>query len=350
MALRTTTIGSYPKPDFVPVPDWFQAETTTLGNPTEAYDQFLRKAGPEADALLNRGTREVVAEQVAIGIDVATDGEIRRENYIHYHCRHLDGVDFRRLTAKSMRQGAWQGSVPTVTGAIRARRPFLVRDWQFAQAVSAKPVKMTLPGPLTLCDSLADEVYGDDRALAAAFADALNAEIRALAEAGCRWIQVDEPLFARRVEEALDFGMDALERCFHGISPDVKRCVHICCGYPDRVDSEDYLKAPPDSYLRLAPALDETAVDAVSIEDAHRPNPLELLEQFASTTVILGVVAIARSRVESVAQIEARGKAALQHIDSERLMLAPDCGLGMLSRAVAVAKLTHLVQAAQRLG
>jgi len=126
----------------------------------------------------------------------------------------------------------------------------------------------------------------------------------------------------------------------------VNRSVHICCGYPDRIDSIDYLKASPDSYTRLAPALDGAAIDAVSIEDAHHPNDLILLELFTRKTVILGVVGIARSRIESVEEITLRLQDALHHIDSRRLMAAPDCGLGMLSKNQVRAKLTNMVQAA----
>ena len=130
-------------------------------------------------------TREVVREQDALGINVPTDGEIRRENYIHYHCRHLIGIDFATLTEKQMR-GHYQTLLPTITGPVQAaRHPFLVRDWQIAQSAAKKPVKITLPGPLTIGDSVADDFYRDPRARGAALADALNVEIRRLADAGC---------------------------------------------------------------------------------------------------------------------------------------------------------------------
>jgi 5-methyltetrahydropteroyltriglutamate--homocysteine methyltransferase len=342
MALLTTTIGSYPKPNYVPVPDWFKGESTAVENPSEAYEVYLHTRRDEVDELLDRATREVVEEQVRVGIDIPTDGEIRRENYIYYHCRHLEGIDFSHLTKKTMRAGSWVGEVPTIVGPIRANYNFLPRDWQTAQSVSNRPVKMTLPGPMTITDSFADGFYGDDRRLGQALAEALNKEILALVEAGCRWIQVDEPLMAREPEKALAYGIENLERCFWGAPKGVMRATHMCCGYPDKVDNEDYPKASPDAYFRLAASLEEADIDAVSIEDAHRANDLSLLERFKTTTVILGVIAIARSKVETVEKITARLLEAINHIDKSRLMVAPDCGLGMLGRDTVLQKLTNI--------
>ncbi|MFQ5793868.1 MAG: hypothetical protein ACE5JP_02330 [Candidatus Bipolaricaulia bacterium] len=190
MALLTTTIGAYPKPDYVPTPDWFRARNLNIPHPTEAYDQFLHTQAGDAEALealLVRGTHEAVLDQVNAGIDVPSDGEIRRENYIHYHCRHLDGIDFSHLTQKTMRAGTWEAEVPTIIGPIKARDRFLPQDWEIAQSVTDRPIKITVPGPLTLTDTLADLYYDDEKRLGADLADALNVEIQALAEAGCTW-------------------------------------------------------------------------------------------------------------------------------------------------------------------
>jgi 5-methyltetrahydropteroyltriglutamate--homocysteine methyltransferase len=350
MPLLTTTIGAYPKPEYVPIPDWFQSGNTIAQDPTRAYDNCDRCQGEEAEALLDQATKEVIEAQVRAGIDIPTDGEVRRENYIHYHCRHIDGIDFAHLTEKSMRGGEWVGAVPTISGPIKPRNQFLLRDWQFAQSVTDKPVKITLPGPLTMIDSTADSYYLDDKRLAWDLAAALNSEIRLLADAGCHWIQVDEPIFAREPEKALAYGVEALERCFDGVAKTVTRVVHICCGYPDRLDSTDYHKAAPSAYFQLAPALDEARIDAVSLEDAHRHNDLSLLELFNRTIVILGVIGIARSRIESEQEIGSRLRDALNHIDEERLMVAPDCGLGMLTRDQVMAKLSNMVRAAKAVG
>ena len=154
-------------------------------------------------------------------------------------------------------------------------------------------------------------------------------------------------LFARKPDAALEYGFENLERAFHGCPEHVTRTVHMCCGYPDRLDRPDYPKADPGSYFRLADAVEDAAIDAISIEDAHRPNDLSLLERFRSTTVVLGVVAIAKSRIESPGEIVARLDAALHHIDAHRLVAAPDCGLGLLSRDLARSKLANMCQAAR---
>ncbi|HKK00463.1 MAG TPA: cobalamin-independent methionine synthase II family protein [Desulfotignum sp.] len=349
MTIQTTTIGAWPKPPDIPIPDWFQGASTTAKNPTEALDACETCRDDQTLVLLDQATKEVVAKQAAAGIDIPTDGELRRENYIHYHCRHLAGFDFNRLTEKYMRAGAWAVKVPTITGKIKPGRPFLVRDWQVAQSATNRPVKITMPGPMTIADSVADEFYKDDRRLGRVLAEALNMEILRLARAGCRWVQVDEPLFARFPEKALAYGMENLERCFFGAGDQLNRATHICCGYPDKLDSTDYPKASPDAYFRLAPALDDAAVDVVSLEDAHRPNDLFLLEKFKATTIILGVIGIARTRIESADEIESRLRAALAHIDKNRLMAGPDCGLGMLPLDIIMDKLQQMKIAVNRI-
>ncbi|MCH8187273.1 MAG: cobalamin-independent methionine synthase II family protein [Proteobacteria bacterium] len=347
MALLTTTIGAYPKPGYVPFAGGSEDGGISRGHPTKAYDDYLKNKPGDAEERLDRATREVVRDQVAAGIDIPTDGEIRREHYIYYHCRHLDGFDFGHLTPRTMRDGSWQAEVPTITGPISAAAPFLPDDWRCAGAATERPVKITVPGPMTIADSTADAYYGDDRRLAVALGDALNVEIRALADAGCTWIQVDEPVFARYPDRAVAYGIDALSRCFHGVPPSVVRCVHVCCGYPSHVDMDDYAKAPRESYFSIADGLEAAAVEVVSIEDAHRPNDLSLLERFVRTKIALGVVGIARTRIEEVDEIADRLRAALQHIDAERLIAAPDCGLAMLDREVARAKLERLVAGAK---
>lgn len=348
MPLMTTTIGAYPKPDFVPVPDWFRAPAgPDTHHPTGGYLEAIAHMGDEAEALFARGVAQAVADQVEAGIDVPTDGEIRRENYIHYHCRHIEGIDFDTLTPKAVRGGTYTAELPSITGPIRARDHFLARDWRLAQSCTDRPVKITMPGPMTIADTTVDLYYNDARKLGADLAEALNAEVRSLAAAGCRWIQIDEPVFARKPEQALDYGMEHLERCFHGVPTGVHRVMHMCCGYPDRLDRDHYPKADPGAYRHLADGVEASCVDAVSIEDAHRHNELTLLERFATTRVILGVVAIAKSRIEPAEEIRARLAAALDHIDAERLIAAPDCGLGLLGRDLARTKLANLCAAAK---
>ena len=348
MGLLTTTIGSYPKPDFVIVRDWVHPKSDY--KPT--YDAHIADKRYFEDKKVSTsvflGTIEAVRRQLEAGIDVPTDGEQGREHYIFYHLRHLKGVDYSRLQNRKVRGvEEWFSEVPTISGRIEARDRFLRYDWQIAQSIAGgdSPVKITLPGPMTIADTVVDEYYGNEEELNRDLAEALNVEIRDLADAGCRWIQVDEPLFARYPDKALAYGIENLERCFSNVPDEVNRVVHLCCGYPRELDDPNPPKADPFSYFRIADALDEASVDAVSIEDAHRHNDLALLERFRNSTVIFGAVAIAETRVEAVDEIRDRLIAALDHIDSERLIIAPDCGLGMLDRDTADEKLRNLVEA-----
>ena len=346
----TTTIGAFPKPGYVPISDWFSAAPDDGAyDYTSAFAKEMARAGAEREELFQQAAAEVIDDQVSAGIDIVTDGEVRRENYVHYQCRHFAGLDFDHLSERTIR-GVTTAELPTGTGDVRllGTSP-LVHDYRAAQDLSPKPVKVTIPGPMTIIDTTVDAHYGDDTALGADLAAAINDQVLDLAEAGCRHIQIDEPVMARKPDVALDHGIDHLERCFAGVPGHVARVVHCCCGYPERLDQDDYPKADRGAYPALAEALDAAAIDAVSIEDAHRPNDLgELLPRFNRTTVILGVLAIARSRLETVAAVEGRLTAALEHIPPERLAAAPDCGLGFLGRDLARRKLAVMCDAVGR--
>ena len=344
MGLLTTTIGAYPKPDYVNLPDWFDDLDTS--EPTEGWAEAMEAMGKDAESIIEKGTHEAVRDQVDAGIDIPTDGEIARENYIHYHCRHLEGMDFVNLTEKTLRTGNYSSFLPTVRGPVKPRKMFLAHDWKRAQKATDKPVKITMPGPLTVADTVVDEYYGNHKDFGKAISEALNQEVHSLANAGCRYIQIDEPLFARYPENAIEFGVENLERAFHNCPGNVTRTVHICCGYPDKIDKDDYPKAPRESYFKIAEAMENSSVMAISMEDAHRYNDLKLLEIFKNTTIIFGVVAIAKSRVESVDEIRNRLTDILEHIDSNRLIAAPDCGLGILGKELAFRKLKNLSEAA----
>ena len=359
MSLLTSTIGAYPKPSYTPIKDWFpdasdeEAKEADRGllqrwSITE-YEEDLQQAGASAEQLFAQAAQEVITDQVDAGVDIPTDGEVRRENYIYYQCRRIEGLDFSTVTHKSVRSGAFVADLPTITKPVSLRQTALDHDYRVAQQFTDKPVKITIPGPMTITDSVANDYYDDEAKLGADLAAALNQEIHALAAAGCRYIQVDEPVFARKPEQALAYGIENLERCFHGLPADVTRVVHMCCGYPNALDVEGYLKAELDAYLKIATAMDESSVNAVSIEDAHRHNDLALLERYQNTTVLLGVVDVAKSRIESVEEIRTRLQQALQHIDAERLVAAPDCGLGLLGRELAVKKLRNMSEAAHSL-
>ena len=346
MSIITTCIGAYPKPDYVAIGNWAETGAPDDGATRDfSYTQDSASSVPED--LLQRATEDAIQDQLECGIDLPTDGEQRRENYIHYHCRHLEGIDFANLTRKVHRNGAAVADLPTIDARIEPRgNHFLDHDFRVAQGYSDRPVKITVPGPLSIIDTTANQHYASERELAFDLADALNFEIRALAEAGCRYIQVDEPLFVRKVDDALDFGIECLDRCFDGVDDEVTRVMHMCCGYPGHLDDEEYLKADPDCYRQLARAVDASSVHQVSIEDAHCLNDLRLLEDFTNTSVILGVVTIASSRIETSEYIAERLQLALRHIDKSRLLAAPDCGLMMLGRELAMAKLKNMCSAA----
>ena len=348
MALLTTCIGAYPKPDYVKLPDWFNIPAgPDTADPTKQWAAAMAALGPDAEDIITRGVGEAVRDQVDASIDIPTDGEIPRENYIHYHCRHIEGIDFSKLTLSPVRGGNYEANLPTIVGPVKARDSFLAHDWRRAQAFTDRPVKITMPGPMTIADTNADAFYNDAQKLGSDLATALNQEVLTLAEAGCKYIQVDEPVFARKPDEALRYGFDNLERAFHGCPEHVNRVVHMCCGYPDRLDHPDYPKADREAYRQIADAIEQSSIDMVSLEDAHRHNDLTLLENFTKTTVILGVVAIAKSHVESIDEITNRLRQALEHIDKARLVAAPDCGLGLLGKELTLRKLKNMSVAAK---
>ncbi|SVA34194.1 uncharacterized protein METZ01_LOCUS87048, partial [marine metagenome] len=248
------------------------------------------------------------------------------------------------LTKKVARTGNYECYLPTITNKVEAKDSFLVNEWLATQKLSSKPVKATLPGPMTITDTVANDYYTSDNQLGNDLAIAINVEIKRLVEAGCKYIQVDEPLFARKPQEAIDYGISNLEKCFNGLEAgDAEKITHICCGYPDKLDAVDYPKAPLSSYQRIAKLLDDSIVDTISIEDAHRYNDLSLLESYKKTKIILGLIKIASSVEETIDEIRIRIEKALNHIDVNRLIAAPDCGLGHLPRNLARKKLKTMV-------
>ena len=348
--MLTTVIGAFPKPAFLKITDWFNAAGgTDTANPTKFYEDEIKRMGSEADDIFFRAAKQVILDQEECGIDIITDGEVRRENYIHYHCRHLDGVDFDTLTEKIARTGNYKCWLPTITNKIKAKEEFLASEWKLNQSLTSQPVKVTIPGPMTITDTIANTHYTSDEEMGNDIAIAINVEIRRLVEAGCKYIQVDEPLFARKPNNALEFGIKNLEKCFEGITQDnVDKATHICCGYPDKLNAINYPKAPLDSYKKIAKALDDSIIDSVSIEDAHRHNDLSLLKDYKQTKVIFGLIKIANSKIESEDEIESRINDALKFISKEQLIAAPDCGLGHLTTELAISKLKVMASAVKK--
>jgi 5-methyltetrahydropteroyltriglutamate--homocysteine methyltransferase len=341
--MKTTTIGSYPKPSYLRIPDWFQNED----NSPKDWEKAWSLLGNKKDELIKKACQEIIKEQETAGIDIITDGEVRRENYILYHCRHLKGIDFSKLTKKVVRSGSYKSWFPTITSKVVAGESFLPKEWKMSQSFTKCPVKITIPGPMSISDNISNEYYSDSKTMGIDLGNAINTEIKRLVDSGCRYIQVDEPLFARKPSEAIDYGIDNLERCFHGCSKEIIKIAHICCGYPNKLDAVDYPKAPLKSYWKISEALNNSTIDQISLEDAHRNNNLSLLEKFDSKTIILGVVKIASSEIETEEKINQRVQQALEHIDERRLILAPDCGLGFLPRELCLQKLKIITKVAK---
>ena len=351
LPLLTTTIGSFPKPKYTPIKDWFDISREKGGmncaQTTRNYAADLSKNKEKNEELFVKAAKEVIDIQIRAGIDIPTDGEVRRENYIHYHCRHLSGFDFSKLEHRILRDGAYETDLPAIRNDIlHSGSAYSVSDFKTAQKLSSKPLKFTLPGPLTIMDTTADCFYDDRPRLNKVLAETINKEILALVDAGCKHIQVDEPLFARQVNDALSFGFEGIDRCFHKVPNSVKRIVHMCCGYPDHLDDSEYKKADPKSYIDLSSMIDDAEFDQISIEDKHCCNDLDLLEKFKNKVVIFGSIAIASSKIETLDEVVNRLKQALSHIDRERLIVAPDCGLGLLPPNLAEEKLKIMCQAA----
>ncbi len=347
--MKTTVIGAFPKPDYLKITDWFNAEGGTDTNtPTKFYNSEILKMGIDAEKIILKATKEIIEDQEECGIDIITDGEVRRENYIHYHCRHLEGVDFNKLTEKIARTGNYKCWLPTITSRIKSKEPFLVKEFLQNQKLSSKPIKITIPGPMTITDTIGNTFYNSEEEMGYDLANAINVEIKRLVDAGCKYIQVDEPLFARKPESALNFGIDNLEKCFEGITDNsVEKITHICCGYPDKLDAVDYPKAPLESYEKISKSLNSSIIDSVSIEDAHRNNNLEFLKNYTDTKIIFGLIKIASSHLEIEEDISKRISEVLKYIPKDQLIIAPDCGLGHLSRDLAKLKLKVMVRAAQ---
>jgi len=336
--LPTTVIGSWPKPAWLSEPSLDVIRWQT--------DLTWRFEGEELKRKQDDATEWALREQEATGVDIVTDGEIRRENYVHYYCRNLSGFDFEHRARKTVKAGAYELIVPTISGPITPRKVSLLADYQFVHERTDRRVKMTIPGPVTIMDLSKDQYYGDDTALAMDLAGAIRTEVEALRGVGCKIIQFDEPSFLRYPDKVLDYGLRALEACFAGIT-DITTVVHICCGLPS--DLKGQPKANEEDYSLIAPALALSHIDQISIEGAHLALDAKVLREFGNKEIIIGVVDIGNPHVETVENIESRINRVLHHIASERLLVGPDCGMIYLDPPVAKSKLTNLVEAARRI-
>ena len=352
MPLTSTVIGSFRKPDYLAeiISDWFTVSQETHEYILQYNEVSKRNSPEEMEEVVLKASSEILKLQREIGIDVVTDGEMRRENYVYYFCRKLNGFDFEKLTKVSPRNGAYTAKVPTITGPVSSKEkdPWIWKEWLTSQKMSKNPVKVTLPAPLTIINTVMNEYYKDnEKEINEILVKEINREVVALSKAGCKYIQIDEPVMVRFPEKALSFGINNLKKCFVGVSEGTTKVVHLCCGYPLYLDQKDYQKADPSAYFQLAEKLDDAGFDEISIEDAHRHNDLSLFDLFKKSKIVLGVVQAASSRVESVEEIQDRVKEVLKHVPRERLIIAPDCGLGFLPEDIMKKKLQNMVRVCQ---
>ena len=331
----TTVVGSYPQPDWLidrgmlverGVPRVRMAEVWRV---PEAY---LTEAQDDATLLAIRAMEE-------LDLDVISDGEMRRESYSNRFATALDGVDLEHPAEIGGSTGR-RMLVPRVVGPIVRRVPVELRDLQFLRANTRRRIKITLPGPFSLSVQAVDDYYHDPRALALAYADAVNAEVRDLYAAGADVVQLDEPWFRNAPDKAREFGVEVVRRAFDGATG--TRALHMCFGYAALVPGKS---ANRYAYLE---ELADSPVDQISVEAAQPKLDLTALGTLAKAgkTIMLGTLDLGDPEVETPETVAARLRAALEYVPPQRLIAAPDCGMKYLSRETAFAKLKAMVSVA----
>ncbi|WP_426956702.1 5-methyltetrahydropteroyltriglutamate--homocysteine methyltransferase [Muricoccus radiodurans] len=326
--LPTTVVGSYPQPD------WLVDREVLKKNlvPRVRMKQMWRVAEDALEQAQDDATVIAIRDMERAGIDIVTDGEIRRESYSNRFALALEGVDVDN-PARVMGRAGKETLVPRVVGKIRRTRPVEVRDVEFLRANTDRLTKITLPGPFTLSQQAVDEHYGDEEAMAMDYAAAVNAEARDLKAAGVDVIQFDEPWMQARPEVAARFGVRALNRALEGIEGTT--VVHLCFGYAAVV------KDKPSGYSFL-PQLADTTAAQISIEAAQPKLDLGVLSDLSNKTIMLGVIDLGTPEVETAEVVADRIRAGLKHLPAERLVPAPDCGMKYLPRERAFGKLRAL--------
>ena len=327
----TTIAGSLPKPAWLAEPDQLWAPWKLEG------------------AALADGKRDAVRlalfDQEHAGIDIVTDGEQTRRHFVTTLIEGLDGVDFDHKKVVRIRN-RYDAAVPVVVGPVVRREPVFAADAAFLRAQTSRTTKYTLPGPMTMVDTLFDTHYRSREKLAFAFADILNAEARAIEAAGIDVIQFDEPAFNVYFDEVRDWGVAALERAADGLR--CKRAVHICYGYGIKANIEwkKTLGGEWRQYEQTFPLLAASRIDQVSLECANSHVPIELIGLLEGKDVLVGAIDVAADRVETPEEVAAVIRAALKHVPAERLVPCTNCGMVPLSREVARGKLRALAEGA----
>jgi 5-methyltetrahydropteroyltriglutamate--homocysteine methyltransferase len=331
--LLTSVVGSYPQPD------WLidRALLTKMMAPRVRVQQVWRVAPSFLEQAQDDATVVAIREQERAGIDIITDGEIRRESYSNQFANALDGIDRERIGEIVGRTGI-RIPVPIVSGPIRRREPVEVRDVEFLRAHTDRVIKITLPGPFTMAQQAVNEHYKDDESLALAYAEAVNEEVHALFAAGADVVQLDEPWLQAHAEAARRYGVKAIDRALAGVKGTT--ALHLCFGYAALVKDK-----PASGYSFLA-ELENCAVDQVSVEAAQPRLDLGVLRALRTKTVQIGVIDLNDRNVESPHQVAMRIRAALEVVPANRLIVTPDCGMKYLPREIAYGKLRALAEGA----
>ena len=326
--LTTTIAGSLPKPSWLAKPGVLWAPWS-LSGPALAEGK--------RDAVL-----VALREQETAGIDIVTDGEQSRQHFVHGFLEAIEGVDFARRVTIGIRADRYKAEVPTVTGPLVRRRSVHADEVRFARAHTGRKLKFTIPGPLTIVDTLADEYYRDRRRLAMEFARVINEEARELAALGLDVLQLDEPAFNVYMDDARAWGIDALHRAIDGLP--CKTAVHICYGYGIKanVDWKATLGGEWRQYEQTFPALAASRIDQVSVECANSRVPLALLDLLRGKDVLVGAVDVATAAIETPEEVAATIRSVLPFVPPERLYPCTNCGMVPLARDVARGKLRAL--------
>jgi 5-methyltetrahydropteroyltriglutamate--homocysteine methyltransferase len=331
--LPTTVVGSYPQPDWL-----VDRALLSKGVPRVRMPAMWRIPEPFLVEAQDDATIVAIRDMERAGIDIVSDGEIRRESYSNRFATALDGVDAARPAVITPRSGNLT-RVPRVVGHIRRTRPVELRDIQFLRQNTDRPAKITLPGPFTMAQQASNEFYRDTGEMAMDFAAAVNEEARDLQTAGADVIQLDEPWLRNDPEGARRYAVPAINRALAGLT--VPTAVHLCFGYAAVVHGQK-----PSGYAFL-PQLAESHAQQISIEAAQPRLDLGVLADLTGKTIILGVIDLGDPAVETVDQVATRIRAGLARVSAGRLILAPDCGMKYLPRATAFGKLRALSEGAR---
>jgi 5-methyltetrahydropteroyltriglutamate--homocysteine methyltransferase len=330
--LPTTVVGSYPQPD------WLIDRDNLKGRlPPRVRAREIWRVAPEfLEQAQNDATLLAIRDMERAGIDIITDGEMRRESYSNRFATALDGVDIDRPGSALDRTGH-ANPVPRVVGPIRRLRPVELEDVRFLRANTDRKIKITLPGPFTMAQQAQDDFYKDQEALALAYAAAVNDEARDLKAAGADVIQLDEPYLQARPDKAKRYGVAAINRALEGIPGPT--ALHLCFGYAHIVHER------PSGYSFL-PQLADAIADQISIEAAQPGLDPGILKDLSAKTLIVGVISLGEPAVETAEQVAARIRRILAVLAPEHVIPAPDCGMKYLPRDTAFAKLKALADGA----